>query len=149
MIEMNQLVEMLDSGGHSCVIANGDEIRTFALRGVADLHRLSREEPHFLRGAVVADKVVGKGAAALMASCGVQRLYSHIVSDGALSLLSSVAMAVEYGERVDHIINRDKSGWCPVEALCRNVDSIDEILKIVDRFLDSINNRTSAAATVL
>ena len=42
-------------------------MRIFRERGVADLFRLLREEPQLLRGAFIADKVVGKGAAALVA----------------------------------------------------------------------------------
>ncbi len=41
-------------------------MRIFRERGVADLFRLQHEEPQLLRGAFIADKVVGKGAAALM-----------------------------------------------------------------------------------
>ena len=41
---MKELIEKLHAGGYSCVIANGDCIRTFTQRGVADLYRLLREE---------------------------------------------------------------------------------------------------------
>lgn len=63
---MEELINLLHSGGYSCVIANGDNIRTFTQRGVADLYDLLTQEPDFLKGASIADKVVGKGAAALM-----------------------------------------------------------------------------------
>ena len=36
---MEELINLLHSGGYSCVIANGDNIRTFTQRGVADLLR--------------------------------------------------------------------------------------------------------------
>lgn len=61
---MEELINLLHSGGYSCVIANGDNIRTFTQRGVADLYDLLTQEPDFLKGASIADKVVGKGAAA-------------------------------------------------------------------------------------
>ena len=64
MIE--ELIDLLHSGGYSCAIANRDIIRTFTQRGVADLYDLLTQEPDFLKGALIADKVVGKGAAALM-----------------------------------------------------------------------------------
>lgn len=48
------------------MIANGDRIRTFTRRGVADLYDLLVQEPEFLHGASVADKVIGKAAASLM-----------------------------------------------------------------------------------
>ncbi len=132
---MSHLVKTLDDGGYSCVIANGDDIRTFRLRGIADLYRLRREDPDFLRGAIIADKIVGKGAAALMASGGVKRLFTHVISDGALALLLSEGVEVEFGERTPHIINREGSGWCPVEQRCREVDQVAEILPILDAFV--------------
>ena len=69
---MEELINLLHSGGYSCVIANGDNIRTFTQRGVADLYDLLTQEPDFLKGASIADKVVGKGAAALMILGGIR-----------------------------------------------------------------------------
>ena len=71
---MEELINLLHSGGYSCVIANGDNIRTFTQRGVADLYDLLTQEPDFLKGASIADKVVGKGAAALMILGGIREL---------------------------------------------------------------------------
>ena len=40
---MEELINLLHSGGYSCVIANGDNIRTFTQRGVVyDDAKLSR-----------------------------------------------------------------------------------------------------------
>ena len=57
---MEELINLLHTGGYSCVIANEGKIRTFTQRGVADLYDLLTREPEFLKGALIADKVVGK-----------------------------------------------------------------------------------------
>ena len=44
---MEELINLLHSGGYSCVIANGDNIRTFTQRGVADLYDLLTQEPDY------------------------------------------------------------------------------------------------------
>ena len=44
---MKELIDMLHAGGYSCVIANGDRIRTFTRRGVADLYDLRGVWPTF------------------------------------------------------------------------------------------------------
>lgn len=44
---MEELINLLHSGGYSCVIANRDNIRTFTQRGVADLYDLLTQEPGF------------------------------------------------------------------------------------------------------
>lgn len=61
------------------MIANGDRIRTFTRRGVADLYDLLVQEPEFLHGAFVADKVIGKAAASLMVLGGVRQVYTRTI----------------------------------------------------------------------
>ena len=74
---MDELIRLLHEGGYSCVIRK-EEIRTFTQRGVADLYDLLNQHPVFLHGAQVADKVVGKAAAALMVLGGVREVYTDI-----------------------------------------------------------------------
>ena len=76
---MEKLIRLLHEGNYSLVVAHG-EIRTFSGRGVSDLYALSGEDPGFLRGASVADKVVGKAAAALMIVAGVSELHADVIS---------------------------------------------------------------------
>ncbi len=71
---MDELIRLLHEGGYSCVIRK-EEIRTFTQRGVADLYDLLNQHPVFLHGAQVADKVVGKAAAALMVLGGVREVW--------------------------------------------------------------------------
>ena len=78
--QKTQAIELLFAEKCSCVIRNGDSMRIFRERGVADLFRLQHEEPQLLRGAFIADKVVGKGAAALMVLGGVEGLFADVVS---------------------------------------------------------------------
>ena len=113
------LIDMLLSGHHSLVVG-GTTVRTFDGRGVSDLYRLYTEEPMTLRGAVVADKVVGKGAAALMAVMGVAEVYAHVISQPAYDLLCSSGAVVTYGTLVPNIINRTARGCVRLRlAVCR------------------------------
>ena len=98
-------------------------MRIFRERGVADLFRLLREEPQLLRGAFIADKVVGKGAAALMVLGGVEGLFADVVSRPALELLAGAGIAVEYTVVVPGIMNRAGTGTCPVEQLCAGAET--------------------------
>lgn len=87
---MEELINLLHTGGYSCVIANEGKIRTFTQRGVADLYDLLTREPEFLKGALIADKVVGKGAAALMILGGIKELYTDVVSSNAMDLFLDI-----------------------------------------------------------
>ena len=69
---MEELIRTLHEGNYSCVIRKGTETKVFTQKGVADLFELCENKEKFLKNAVVADKVVGKGAASLMVKGGVK-----------------------------------------------------------------------------
>lgn len=131
----NQLVHLLHVENCSCVIANGSETRTFTQRGVADLYNLVCNQPEFLRGAKIADKVVGKGAAALMIKGGVRLLHADVISLSALSLLREHNVRVYYDKCVPLIKDRSGLHQCPVEKLCSNENSIETMFKLIKDFI--------------
>lgn len=133
--EWRELVDRLRDEDASCVIRSGAETRVFRERGVKDLFRLLETDPAFLAGALVADKVIGKGAAALMVLGGVRAVHAGVVSTPALGLFAAAHIPVEYGLEVPHIINRTKTGWCPVETLCRDCRTTEECLPLIRGFL--------------
>ena len=130
-----ECIEKLHIGGWSCVICNGAEVRTFSQRGVKDLLRLLHEEPEFLRGAFVADKVVGKGAAALMVLGGVDEVYTDVISTPARMLLTENGVAVTAAVESPNIRNRAGDGICPVESLCRDCRTAAECLPPIEEFV--------------
>lgn len=135
---MVELIEKLYGSGCSCVIRNGaGETRFFYRKGVADLYGLICNDPGFLKGASIADKVVGKAAAALMIKGGISRLYSAVLSEPAEKLLAAHGVQVSCGKSVPFIENRDKSGWCPLEKLSYNENSIDAIFCRIENFLSA------------
>ena len=138
---MKELIDMLHAGGYSCVIANGDRIRTFTQRGVADLYDLLVQESEFLHGASVADKVIGKAAASLMVLGGVREVYTRTISRPALQLLQEAGVMVTCDEVVDHIINRDRTGWCPLEQASRDLHSAKEIFPVIEKFIANLRKK--------
>ena len=115
---MEELINLLHTGGYSCVIANEGKIRT-----------------------LIADKVVGKGAAALMILGGIKELYTDIISTKALELFRKSDVKVDFAQEVDFIWNRDRTGGCPVETMCSEVESAEEILPLIRDFLEKIRSR--------
>lgn len=138
--EMSSLKDELQKGGWSCVIGNGAEMRTFSRRGVADLYDVLMTESALLEGASIADKVVGKGAAALMILGKVSRLHTHIISTPALALLRSAGVIVDFDIETDYIINRDGTGRCPVETLCDGLSEPEKMLPLISDFLSKIRS---------
>ncbi len=130
---MDRLRQILIGGDFSCVIGKGDEVRIYHQRGVIDLFELIEKEPQFLHGAKIADKVVGKGAAALMVLGGVVEVHAAVISRPALDLLQRHGIEVSYLTLTDRIENRRKDGLCPVETRCLDLDSPREMyIKIKD-----------------
>lgn len=137
---MEELISMLHTGGYSCVIANGEKIRTFTQRGVADLYDLLTMEPEFLKGAIIADKVVGKGAAALMILGEIKELYTDVISTKALELFQKSEVKVDFTQEVPFIWNRNHTGWCPVETMCSEENSAENILPLIRDFLERVRS---------
>lgn len=131
-----ELKELLHDNDTTLVIENNG-IHTFNGKGVSDLYNILTGNPQLLKGANVADKVVGKGAAALMILGGIESLYAEVVSEAAIKLLNSKRIKVEYGTLVPQIWNRTHTGRCPVETLCTNASTAEECLPLITEFITS------------
>lgn len=138
--ERQKLIDVLFAEKCSCVIRNGNEIRVFHDRGIKDLFRLLKEEPAFLDGAFVVDKVVGKGAAALMILGGVKEVFADVVSRPALALLNDTGVKTDYVQAVEHIVNRTQTGICPVEQLCSDCATAEACLPLIGQFINHTRN---------
>ena len=138
--ERRTAIDRLRAENCSCVICNRGVFRSFRERGVRDLYRLLREEPEALRGAFVADKVVGKGAAALMVLGGVQGVFAGVASTPALELFRTAGIEAECACEVPHIVNRAGTGLCPVETLCLPLHTPEECLRQIEMFLKRTNS---------
>ena len=134
---MDELKNILMSGVCRGVARSvSGDMRRFERRGVADLFSLVTDEPEFLRGASVADKVIGRGAALLLVKGGARRVYAEVVSSGALEVLRRADVEVSFGTEVPNIINRTGTDICPVEKLTGGVESPDEAYELIKEFLE-------------
>lgn len=137
-ITIDTLIARLHDEGCSCVIASGGDITLCHSRGVKDLLMILKENPEKLSGAMIADKVVGKGAAALMVLGGVRQVYADVVSVPALAMFADAGITVGFGECVDGIVNRSRTGSCPVESLCRDVPTAAGCLPLIEHFVNNM-----------
>lgn len=108
------------------VAVNKGEIYVSHERGVAPILNKIDENPQLLRGASVADKVIGKAAAMLLVKYGVAEIHAVLVSEKALDYLKGKPTKTTYDTAVDHIINRDKTDMCPMEKCVLSTDDEDE-----------------------
>lgn len=125
---MESIIDILHKGGYSCVMKNREEVRTFTQRGVADLYDLYQADSAF----------IGKGAAALMVLGGFKTVYADIISTPALALLCEAGIETTFAQEVPHIINRDKTGWCPLETACMELNTVEEMYPVIQNFISRI-----------
>lgn len=135
-MDIASLTDILHSEKCSCVIYNHGSISRFHQRGVKDLYELLTGNPAILNGAIIADKVIGKGAAALMIVGKVKSVYADVISNPALELLVKADVPVKYAMCVSNIINRAGTGICPVETLCLGCKTAEECIPNIQSFIN-------------
>jgi ParB/RepB/Spo0J family partition protein len=140
---LQDLIAIQTQGNYSCVILNGDKPRTFNQRGVADLYDLLHNEPALLKGATMVDKVVGKGAAALMIVGNIKRLHTRIICTPALEMLRKAGVEVTFDQEVEYIYNIPRTGWCPLEARCKDAKTAEECMPLIADFVKSMKANAS------
>lgn len=129
------IITLLHTGGYSCVVQHEDKIRTYNRHGIIDLYELYETDPSFLYGSFVADKIIGKGAAALLALGGVAHVYADVISTSALTLLRKESITIDFSLEVLYIINRQKNGRCPLETACNGIESLKAIYPVIQDFV--------------
>lgn len=79
-----------------------------------------------MKGAVVADKVVGKAVAFLCVYAGISAVYTPLVSDPAGDVLQKYGVHLEADTGVPMILNARGDDQCPVEKMIINCDTPQE-----------------------
>lgn len=103
-------------------------------KGVLPLYRLVTQQPDLCKGAIIADKVTGRAAAALTIVSGAAHLYTDLISESALALLQQASFPVTYGKCVPRILNRKKDGPCPMEHLVRDAQTPEQAVAMLTAF---------------
>lgn len=129
------LLKQLDAGRLSCVISKDGEVTTYRQSGVQDLYDLLSEGGGKLKGALVADKIIGRGAAAMMVLGGVKAVNTHTISTPALQMLRNGGVKVYFDTEVDYIENRRKTGQCPLDSRLQNLTDPKECWPVIQQFV--------------
>ncbi|MBE6193013.1 MAG: DUF1893 domain-containing protein [Rikenellaceae bacterium] len=135
---MDSLIEILHSSACSCVVRNKGRVERYYNRGVKDLYTLYTADSQLLSGADVADKVVGRAAAAIMILGGVRRVYADTISQLALELFAQNNVEISYNQVVPYIINRAKTDLCPLERATKDLESLEDIFAAIEAFVSSL-----------
>lgn len=136
-IDGADMLQQLEAQHLSLVVRNRGEQTTYTQHGVRDLYQLHTTS--VLRGAAVADKTIGKGAAALMIAGGVKRATTLSISREALEMLQAAGVETTYTDLLDFIPNRDRTGECPLEQRLHGITDPAACLPIIDQWMAELD----------
>ena len=113
------------------IVYNNEKLTTHDNRGIQDLLELVASQPERLKGAIVADKIIGKAAASLMTSCGVVEVHTNVICTPAREMFERAGIKIFAGKEVPLILNREKSGMCPMDTRLEGIDGVEECVEIL------------------
>ena len=111
---LTKLKTVLEEGGYTCVLSDGERTLTSKERGILPLV-LWLENGEELRGFSAADKIVGKASAMLYVCMGVRAVHAAVLAEEGLKMLEKYGIEAEYDVLTPHIVNRAGDGVCPME----------------------------------
>ncbi len=131
-VTLGKLKAALETGGYTCVLWANGELLFSRERGVKPLLCWIREGKD-LRGALAADKVVGKAAALLYAYMGASAVYAGVAGEAAAAVLARHSVFAEIGRTVPRIRNRAGTGFCPMETAVWDVEDPAEAFALLQQ----------------
>lgn len=114
---------LMDEKGIGCVLVKDGVINATAQGGgIAPISFLLENRKDAFKGAWVIDKVVGRAAAAFAVAGGAAKVFGITASEDANTFLAKHGISLEADCMVPRILNRAKSGICPLEESVENLD---------------------------
>lgn len=138
---MEKLKEILERKNLSCIIRKDGNTHKYRQKGIKDLYAIYTQTPELLNGSDIADRVVGKGAAAIMVLGKVKRLTTNTISESALMLLQNTNIEIEYKTIAPYIINRKGDGRCPLETKLKDCKTAEECWSLIVEFIENPHMR--------
>ena len=130
---------LLHENEYTCVLYDGEHTLTSMERGVKPL-LIWLDGGEDMTPYSAADKVIGKGAAFLYVLLGIREIYTGVVSEGAREVLLSNGISLEYESCVEHIFNRNKTGFCPIESAVSEIKEPREALEVIRQTVRKLNS---------
>lgn len=139
MKDLIQAKEVLRDETIKIAIVNEGEIVYFSRdRGIKPIYSAVTRHLEALKGASLADRVIGRAAAMLCAFSGIESVHCGIISESGLKVLTEHGIAVSYDKKVPFIKNRTGDGMCPVEAMSLETDAKALLLEKIRMFLTNM-----------
>lgn len=114
---------LFQANGYAFVIVkDASVIATGTREGIGELLDAVTKHGEALRGAALADKIVGKAVAMVAAYAGVTSVYTPLGSEAAQKVLADHKISFQADRLVPLIRNKPNTGPCPMERLTQPLD---------------------------
>ncbi len=137
--DMTLAKELLIRDRNTLVVCKNGKVYISKDRGIRPLIDLI-ESKEDLRGAVAADKVVGKAAALLYALMGVKAVCADTLGESAVKVFEKHSIGYHYRTLTESIINRQKTGLCPMEQTVLDIDDPKAALSALKQKVEEMRN---------
>ncbi len=116
---------------HSLVVIKDGYVNWYDGRGIKPL--LNYLKTGNFENAYVGDKKIGKASALLLVYGKAKRVYTPIISRPAIEVFEKYNVNYTTEQIVDNILNRSKTGLCPMEKKVKNIDSPEKAFKVLNK----------------
>lgn len=117
------------------IVKQGELLFTSKEKGIKPIYLAVTQLGDGLKGASLADKVIGKAAAIFCQLAEVDSVYADLISEKAIEVLKQAGIELEYNNTCSYILNPSQDGMCPVEKLATNIHDGKSLLRKVAEFL--------------
>jgi hypothetical protein len=129
--------EILGNKGVTLVIVKEEKILfksdSSGIRGLLQaIEKLKKE----MYSSSVADRIVGKAAALLLAYSHVNEVYASVLSKEGLKVLEENRIKVECSNLVQTVLDRTGKNICPFEKFSSEIKSLDKAYKQLKDFAE-------------
>jgi uncharacterized membrane protein len=123
--------KITDGEAKYIIVKRGKLIHERSETGIKSALDVLENHGEILKDSLVADKIVGKAAAAVFVTGGVKYVFGFVMSRAARDFLIENGIKTEYLTLTDVIKNRAGDGVCPVEQSVLNLSVPEECLRAV------------------
>ena len=139
MDDLNKAKEILQKEKYTFVlIKRGKLIKTSYKKGVLPLLAVINGDDQVLNKAIIADKVIGRAAALLVANYQVKAVYAGTISENARGNIDNNSVFYQFGQCVPYIKNRNQTDQCPLEKLTSSISSSDSAYEQILQFYQQV-----------
>ncbi len=130
------------SGEAQCVlVADGMIVAENTGSGVSPLLELYNSSREQMPGAILVDKIIGRAAAFIAIDGGVKYVHAQVMSEDAAKLLHSYNVGAGWDVLTPRILNRSKTGICPMEKAVAECTVPAEAVQILSAKVAEMQNK--------